>query len=171
MPPAPVPPSRASPVRRPAESCFAQIRNTSYRGHYFRQRGRGPRPDLRTTPDPLLPLSHGLVNWLGLDDRRCSPLQPLTEAIASRALDTTSTAGHSAFVTLFTVGTHSFYALPSHLRCVDGIIVVANKSSRSQDETRQPAVRSPLRASAEFEVSRTDETRDTRARRREPNIL
>lgn len=50
------------------------------------------------------------TNWLGLDD---DVLLPPAHAAIRRA----HLSGHSAFLTLFTVGTHSGYALPSHIGC------------------------------------------------------
>ena len=71
------------------------------------------------------------VNWLGLDDHVL--FTPTT-----RALQRARASNRSAFVTLATVGTHSFFGLPSHVRCNDWgeIIPTATNDTQKPYQTR-----------------------------------
>ena len=80
------------------------------------------------TPQKLRHGSFERVNWLGLDDEVL--LTPTMESIqAAKA------SGQSAFVTLFTVGTHSFFGVPSRAVCRDGVLT---DDGNPNNESRRP---------------------------------
>ena len=87
------------------------------------------------------------VNWLGYDDFIL--LQPAVDA-----LDAARGRGQSAFVTLFTVGTHSRYSVPSHVKCLpDGTIT--SKKPRRLWWRRSKRARKERTAASDFQHTLT----------------